>query len=133
MPMLKTSYISLSSTLRVPLDEGEDRVRLDQPVDLESHVRLDPRQVEEAVAGDVDERLDAFDALQNFHGLGNVDVGRAQQLLAERGSELVEFVIDGVAIVGKEGLARQRQAVAVHAVALHADDHVAFGDMSCRK
>ena len=52
------------------LDEREDRMRLDQAVDLEADRGIDPREVQQAVAGDVDERLDARDRLQNLHRLG---------------------------------------------------------------
>ena len=78
----------------VPLDERENRRRLDQAVDLETDRRIHPRQIEQAVAGDVDEGFDSSDALQDFHRFGDVDMGRPQQLLAERGAELVELVID---------------------------------------
>src|SRR5262249_46777656 len=44
------------------LDQGEDRMRLDQPVDFKANGRVDADQIEQAVAGDVDQRLDAFDA-----------------------------------------------------------------------
>ncbi len=37
----------------MPLDQGEDRMRLDQAVGHEARRSRDPCQVEEAVAGDV--------------------------------------------------------------------------------
>ena len=40
--------------------------------------------------------------------------------------ELVELVVDGVAVALEQGLARQGEPVAVDAAAAHADDHVAF-------
>src|SRR5262245_2077932 len=66
------------------LDEPEDRLRLDQAVDLEADGGGDAREVQEAIAGDVDQRLHAGDLLQDFQRLRHVDVGRAQQLLADR-------------------------------------------------
>src|SRR5262245_4524664 len=110
----------------VALDEGEDGMRLDEPVDLVADRGGDAGEVEEAVAGDVDQRLHPGNLRQDLHRLGNVDVGRAQELLAERHGELVELVADGVAVVGEERLAREREAVAVDAAALDADDDVAF-------
>ena len=89
------------------LDQREDRMRLDQPVDLEADGRVDPRQVEQAVAGDVDERLDAPDVLQDLHRFRDIDVGRPQQLLAERGGELVELVVDAEFPALEEGAPRQ--------------------------
>src|SRR6266478_6365338 len=65
-------------------------------------------EVEQAVAGDVDQRLHPGNLRQDLHRLGNVDVGRAQELLPERDGKLVELVADGVAVVRKKRLARER-------------------------
>ena len=43
--------------VRMPLYEREDRMRIDQAVDLEADFRLDPRQIEQAIAGNIYERL----------------------------------------------------------------------------
>ncbi len=114
--------------VRVPLNQRENRVRLDQPVDLEPDLRLHPRQVEQPIAGNVDQRLDAGDFLQDFHGLGHIDVRRPQQLLAERDIQLVEPVVDAIRMMLEERAARQRKAVAVNAAAAHSDDDVPCGD-----
>ena len=110
----------------VALDEGEDGVRVNKPVELEADRGGDAAEVEQPVAGDVDQRLHSGDRLQDLQRLGNVDVGRAQELLPERDGKLVELVADGIAVVGEERLAREREAVAVDAAALDADDDVAF-------
>ena len=110
----------------VALDEGKDGMRLDEPVDLVADGGGDAGEVEQAVAGDVDQRLHPGHLRQDLHRLGNVDVGRAQELFPERHGKLVELVADGVAVVGEERLAREREAVAVDAAASDADDDVAF-------
>ena len=51
--------------------------------------------------------FNALDALQDFHCLPHINVGRAQQLGPERGCELVEFLIDAVIMIFKECFAGQ--------------------------
>src|SRR6266487_3610875 len=120
MPTLKTSNISASSTL------AWRWMRVKKRVELEADRRGDAAEVEQAVAGDVDQRFDAGDGAQDLQRLAHVDVGRAQQLFAERDGELVEFVVDRKPMVGEERLARERKPVAVDAAALHRDDDVAL-------
>src|SRR5262249_60232075 len=57
--------------LGMALDQGKYRMRLDRAVDHEADGGGGPRQVEKAVAGDVDERVDALDCLENLQRLGN--------------------------------------------------------------
>src|SRR5260221_8420885 len=68
--------------LGVALDEGKDRMRLDEPVDLVADGGGDAGEVEEPVAGDVDQGLYPGNLLQGLQGLRNVDVGGAKGLLA---------------------------------------------------
>ena len=124
MPMLKTSYISRRAP-GVALDQRKDRMRLDQSIDHEADWRIDARQVQKTVAGDVDQGLHALQAAQDVHRLGNIDGGRTQQLLAEAAGELVEPMIDAIAVAFEKCAPRQRQAVAVNAVAAHPDHDIA--------
>src|SRR5262245_2263044 len=98
---------------RVALDEGKDGMRLNQPVDLVADRGGDAGEVEQAVAGDVDQRLHPGNRREDLHRLGNVDVGRAQELFHERARKLVELVADGMDVALEERLALVREAVDV--------------------
>src|SRR5262249_14624283 len=58
--------------LGVALDEGKDGMRLDEPVDLVADRGGDAGEVEQAVAGDVDQRLHPGHLREDLHRLGNV-------------------------------------------------------------
>src|SRR5207237_8125502 len=47
--------------LCVPLNELKDRMRLDQALDLETHLCLDPRQIEQPISCDIDDRVHSLD------------------------------------------------------------------------
>src|SRR6266536_1880573 len=114
--------------LGVALDQPEERLRLDRLVDLVADGRGGPRKIEQTVARDVEQRLHAADLFQDLHRLADVDRGRAQQFLAERGLQLVEFLVDPETPGLEQRAPRQRISVAVEAVAFHADHDVAGRD-----
>ena len=82
--MLNTSNISLSLDLAGRWMSGKIGMRFDQRVEREADRRGDAAKVEQAVAGDVDQRLHAGHRGQDLQRLAHVDVGRPQELLAER-------------------------------------------------
>ena len=70
------------------LDEGEDRLRRQRAIDDEAHRGGDARQVEQAVAGDVQQRLHRQVGVEHRHGGPDVEQRRLEQLVAEGAAEL---------------------------------------------
>ena len=85
--------------------------------------RLDSGQIEEPVAGDVNQRVHRHFG-QQVQRLADIDVGGAEQRLADGLAELVHAVGDGEARRLEEDPPGERQAVAVDAAAGDADDAV---------
>jgi hypothetical protein len=61
--------------------EGKDGMRLDQRVELKADRRGDAGEIEQAIAGDVAQRMHAGDGAQNLQRLAHVDVGRGAAAL----------------------------------------------------
>src|SRR3954462_3161891 len=108
----------------MPLDQLEDRRRRRQIVEHEADLDLHPRQVQEAVPGDVDQRLDRRYALDQFQDLRHVDEGRPEQLLADAVPQLGDDLLGQEPAHLKQRFARQSKAVAMDAIAGDADDAV---------
>ena len=131
--MLKTSYISLSATpakrwISANTGCGSIRRSISKPTAASTRVRFSRPSLVMLISALTPATVSRISIASR-----NVDVGRPQQLLAERGAELVEPVVDAEPAVGEERAARQRQAVAVDAAAAHADDDVAGARRPCRR
>src|SRR5579883_1012019 len=98
------------------LDDPEDRRRLGEVINNEPNVGRDAEQVEQAVAGHVDERPDC-QFRKHRQDRRDVNAGWHEQFLAERPLERCYPVVDGVAGLAKEDRAREGQTVAVDAAA----------------
>src|SRR5262252_10613937 len=96
-------------------------MRLGERVDDVTRRGVHTQQVEESVAGDVDQRLHVDAALEDVDDLLDVDARGHEQLLAERAPEVAEA---GGRTVLAEELARERHAVAVDAAAAKAEHDV---------
>ena len=107
------------------LDEPEDRLRVGKGVEPESNRRLDTRQVEETVAGDVDQRPNRHALrLKKIHHWANVYVRRPKELLANRAAKLRHVLTGFESTDLEQSLPGQRQTVAVDTAAADADDDV---------
>src|SRR5690242_18614008 len=106
------------------LDQPENRWRVWQVVEHEPDLGIDPRQVQQPVAGNVDQRLDRRDPVDDFEDFRDIDEGWPQQFLTQRAAQLRHRLIDRQPAQLKQRPARQGEAVAVNAVAANADDQI---------
>ena len=97
------------------LKHGEDRRRRGQRVESHAHLRLDPGQVEKAVAGDVDQRVHRHLARQQVQRLADIDVRGAEQRLAHGLAKAFDAVFRSEPRALEEDPPGKRQSVAVDA------------------
>src|SRR5262249_14366457 len=106
------------------LDQSEDRRRLGPAFDVGPDGALRTNQVEEAVAGDVSERVDGHAGVENGQNGFDVDSRRTEKLVGQRTAQLGNASIERELTQLEQRASGQRETVRVQSGALESEQDI---------